>query len=43
MNDVHSPARFRIIGTVQNSYEFAKVFSCKSKSKMNPSDKCQLW
>ncbi|CAF1168465.1 unnamed protein product [Adineta steineri] len=42
-NDPHSPARSRIIGTVQNSDEFRKAFSCKSKTSMNPSIKCQLW
>ncbi|CAF0883727.1 unnamed protein product [Adineta ricciae] len=41
-NDPHSPARFRIKGTLQNSDEFAKAFDCKSKTMMNPSSKCQL-
>ncbi|CAF4685126.1 unnamed protein product [Rotaria sp. Silwood1] len=43
IDDPHSPARFRIIGTVQNSDEFTKAFSCRSKTMMNPSNKCQLW
>lgn len=43
INDPHSADRLRVIGTVQNSEEFAKAFSCKSNAKMNPSDKCQLW
>ena len=43
INDPHSPGRFRITGTVQNSDEFMQAFSCKSKSMMNPSNKCQLW
>jgi predicted metalloendopeptidase len=43
INDPHSPARFRIIGTIQNSDEFTKAFSCKSKTPMNPINKCQLW
>jgi predicted metalloendopeptidase len=43
INDPHSLARFRILGTVGNSNEFAKAFSCKSKSTMNPSNKCYLW
>ncbi len=42
-NDPHSPARYRIIGTVQNSDEFMRAFSCQSKTMMNPSNKCQLW
>ncbi|CAF3149631.1 unnamed protein product [Rotaria sp. Silwood2] len=43
INDPHSPPPFRIIGTVQNSDEFSKAFSCRSKTTMNPSNKCQLW
>jgi predicted metalloendopeptidase len=38
-NDPHSLDRFRVLGTVENSDEFSKAFSCKSKK----SDKCQLW
>ncbi|CAF0940263.1 unnamed protein product [Rotaria sordida] len=43
INDPHSPARSRIIGTIANSLEFAQVFSCQSKTTMNPSNKCHLW
>ena len=43
INDPHSPARFRIIGTIANSLEFSQAFSCQSKTKMNPSNKCHLW
>ncbi|CAF1567199.1 unnamed protein product [Adineta steineri] len=43
VNDPHSPARFRIIGTLANSVEFAQAFSCQSKTTMNPSNKCHLW
>jgi predicted metalloendopeptidase len=43
INDPHSPARFRIIGTIANSLEFNKAFSCQLKTKMNPSNKCHLW
>ncbi|CAF0815027.1 unnamed protein product [Rotaria sp. Silwood1] len=43
INDPHSPARSRIIGTIANSLEFAQVFSCQSKTNMNPSNKCHLW
>ena len=41
--DVHSPDRFRIIGTMSNMEEFAQAFKCKLGSPMNPSKKCQLW
>ncbi|CAF1046721.1 unnamed protein product [Adineta ricciae] len=43
INDPHSPARIRIIGTISNSVEFAQTFSCQPKSRMNPSKKCHLW
>ncbi|CAF1138593.1 unnamed protein product [Rotaria sordida] len=43
ISDPHSPASIRIFGTVQNSDEFSKAFSCRSNTMMNPSSKCQLW
>ena len=33
----------RIIGTLHNSDDFARVFKCPSKSFMNPSTKCSVW
>ncbi|KAI8087607.1 uncharacterized protein B0P05DRAFT_577930 [Gilbertella persicaria] len=43
-SDVHSPARARVNGAVQNSPEFAQAFQCKAGSQaMNPTDKCQIW
>ena len=42
-HDVHSPDRFRIIGTMSNMHEFAQAFQCKLGSPMNPSKKCKLW
>ncbi|KAF9933257.1 hypothetical protein FBU30_006025 [Linnemannia zychae] len=41
--DDHSPAKWRIIGGVQNSPDFAKAFGCQPNSLMNPVDKCSLW
>ncbi|KAL5015470.1 hypothetical protein ScPMuIL_009740 [Solemya velum] len=41
--DEHSPGRFRIIGSVQNSVDFAREFNCAKESPMNPADKCHVW
>eukprot|EP00949_MAST-11_sp_MAST-11-sp1_P001214 g1214.t1 len=41
--DPHSPGRFRVIGALQNSPEFAAAFSCAAGSRMNPYRTCQVW
>ncbi|ORX49389.1 zincin [Hesseltinella vesiculosa] len=41
--DVHSPGKYRTIGSVQNSKHFAEVFQCPVGSPMNPAKKCELW
>ncbi|XP_076451625.1 membrane metallo-endopeptidase-like 1 [Babylonia areolata] len=41
--DVHSPGKFRVIGPMQNSEDFARTFSCPQGSYMNPKDKCHVW
>jgi len=43
VNDAHPPSALRVIGSVQNSQEFAQAFSCHSNQNMNPNNKCQLW
>ncbi|XP_059158504.1 endothelin-converting enzyme homolog isoform X3 [Physella acuta] len=43
LTDPHSPAKFRVIGPLSNSPDFAKVFKCSSNAKMNPKKKCELW
>ncbi|GAB1602196.1 neprilysin-4-like [Argonauta hians] len=39
----HSPGRFRVIGSLQNTPEFSQVFTCKLGSYMNPKEKCSVW
>ncbi|NXN96238.1 NEP protein, partial [Rhinopomastus cyanomelas] len=41
--DVHSPGKFRVIGSLQNSPEFAEAFSCTKTNYMNPDKKCRVW
>ncbi|KAF9154693.1 hypothetical protein BG015_000221, partial [Linnemannia schmuckeri] len=40
--DSHSPARWRVIGAVQNSEDFARAFKCRKGTPMNPVNKCSL-
>ncbi|KAF8937816.1 hypothetical protein BGZ47_008851 [Haplosporangium gracile] len=41
--DNHSLNKFRVLGSLQNSLEFAEAFKCAPKTRMNPEKKCSLW
>ena len=41
--DVHSPARWRVNGTLQATPEFSKVWGCKAGAKMVPAKQCTVW
>jgi neprilysin len=40
---VHSPGKFRVIGTLSNSEDFANEYQCPVGSAMNPKKKCIVW
>ncbi|BFZ23835.1 hypothetical protein BsWGS_26874 [Bradybaena similaris] len=39
----HLPGKYRILGVLQNSEDFAKAYNCPKGSFMNPVDKCNVW
>ncbi|XP_065200179.1 neprilysin-1 isoform X2 [Planococcus citri] len=39
----HSPGKFRVIGPLSNSHDFAKAFDCPPNTRMNPTKKCVVW
>lgn len=41
--DTHSPAKFRVIGSLSNLKEFSEEFKCPLGSYMNPLRKCEVW
>ena len=41
--DPHSPGRYRVNGTLQNSPEFQKAFSCKAGQPMVRQPACRVW
>ncbi|KAF5284505.1 hypothetical protein FQR65_LT13521 [Abscondita terminalis] len=40
---VHSPGRFRVIGTLCNSRDFSEAYNCPLGAPMNPTKKCSIW
>ncbi|XP_054650622.1 endothelin-converting enzyme-like 1 isoform X1 [Dunckerocampus dactyliophorus] len=43
LNDKHAPEHYRVIGSVSQFNEFARVYHCGKGSPMNPDDKCSVW
>ncbi|XP_036943675.1 endothelin-converting enzyme-like 1 isoform X2 [Acanthopagrus latus] len=43
LTDKHAPEHYRVIGSVSQFDEFARVFHCPKGSPMNPGDKCSVW
>jgi putative endopeptidase len=41
--DVHSPPKWRVIGSLSDTPDFAKAFRCKAGSKMRPANQCVVW
>ncbi len=41
--DPHSPAKWRVNGSLKNSNEFAQAFACEPGTAMNPTNKCTVW
>lgn len=41
--NVHSPGKFRVLGSLQNFPEFAKAFNCNKSSYMAPDNICRVW
>lgn len=40
---VHSPAKFRVLGSLSNSKEFSEAFQCSESDSMNPKNRCRVW
>lgn len=43
LTDEHTISKFRTIGVVSNSGDFARAFQCAPNTPMNPQIKCQVW
>ncbi|XP_069933191.1 membrane metallo-endopeptidase-like 1 isoform X2 [Oryctolagus cuniculus] len=41
--DVHSPLKYRVLGSLQNLAAFADAFHCARGTRMHPKDRCRVW
>lgn len=41
--DVHSPLKYRVMGSLQNFEAFSEAFHCKGGTAMHPIEKCRVW
>jgi len=41
--DVHSPAKWRVNGTLSATPEFERAFACKPTAKLVPKTRCEVW
>ncbi|XP_072888238.1 membrane metallo-endopeptidase-like 1 isoform X1 [Hemitrygon akajei] len=41
--EVHTPLKFRVIGSLQNFEAFAEAFQCSRGNAMHPAKKCRVW
>ncbi|KAG5836976.1 hypothetical protein ANANG_G00234360 [Anguilla anguilla] len=43
ITDPHSPPKYRVIGTLSNSPDFAQHFNCPAGTPMNSGHRCEVW
>ncbi|XP_075394210.1 membrane metallo-endopeptidase-like 1 [Tenrec ecaudatus] len=41
--DVHSPLKYRVLGSLQNLAAFAEAFHCEQGTPMHPKQRCRIW
>uniref|UniRef100_G1M3T9 Membrane metalloendopeptidase like 1 n=1 Tax=Ailuropoda melanoleuca TaxID=9646 RepID=G1M3T9_AILME len=41
--DVHSPLKYRVLGSLQNLAAFADAFHCAQGTHMHPHERCRVW
>ncbi|KAM6216880.1 membrane metallo-endopeptidase-like 1 [Rhynchocyon petersi] len=41
--DVHSPLKYRVMGSLQNLAAFSNAFHCEKDTPMHPKERCRIW